>query len=1008
MEKNKIYIIVMLFMFFVTQAFAQGNKKVNGQVTDEKGSPLSGAFVTGDEGDVYTSTDKEGRFTLEVLLSDIVFIEKDGYNSKQVSVKGLSNNIIIPLSKPDFLMTEKDMLQLPFRQLAKKRSTGSAIKVDVEEQRKYDATFDLNGALNGRVPGVYGSSDIWGLGGAVIVVDGVPRTDNYDINLLEVESITVLKDPVSRSMYGALGDKGVIMVTTKRGKAYKKVMNFQAQMGVSQPINNTYPKYMNSADYLQTLRGLYPTDSAYSVRKIADTRNGVNPAINPNNDFYSSEFLKSQTQSQSFRAESSGGNKMAQYYLNVGWQHNNGWQKLNSETTDKLNIRGNVDYQLSDNFKMTLDAGALVNIMKSANISDYWSIASTVLPNAYPLYWDPATITSTAKRDSILKTAVLLPNGMLVGGNPTYPTNFYGNIFKKGKQVTYERNLQVNVGAEWDLKFLLPGLKAKGYLALDAYNTLSKEQNATYVSYNPTSIKSKLDGSDSIINVTTIGIDKKASNYAAVAAEMYFHRRIAAYGSLAYDQSFDKTDVSLLAVAYRDQLALKESKQEQRNLTFGFNGNVMQDKKYLLDFSLSLLGSQKLSVDNRLTFAPSLGLGWILSEEGFMAENKVFDYLKLRTSAGIMKNDNWSDYWLYTSAYQSSTGLTYNNGTNSNSARIFSTLASNVNWQKRKELVLGFDASMFNNSLWLEGSVFYTEQYDMITELENLTPLLAGTSSKSYWGNYNSDRVQGFDLGIKYNMSLTNELSLIVGSNLVVKSPKILQKDEPNYTEAYQFRAGTATNSHWGLNSEGLYGPNDFDAITGNLLSTLPVPSWGKVAPGDIKYVDTNGDGKINSTDVHIIGQQGANFQYSMYFNLKYKQFELYAIGIGYVGGNGMRTGNYYRPYGNTIKYPEHLKTAYSASNPDVNALYPRLTTTKSDHNNQSSDYWMYKGGSFSVPTIQLTYNYIGKSKSVVKDLKIYLKGSNLIRYNANPTYANLSLTSPKTYSLSLGTIFSF
>ncbi len=1007
MEKNKIYIIAVLCLFFVTQLVAQGNKKVNGQVTDEKGLPLTGAFVTGDEGDVFTSTDKDGNFMIEVILSDVLLVEKEGYNSKQVSIKGGTGKITIPLSKPDFLMTEKDMLQLPFRQLAKNRSTGAAVKIDVEEQRKYDASLGLNAALNGRVPGLFGSNDIWGRGSAVIVVDGVPRTEDYDINLMEVESITVLKDAVSRSMYGAFGDKGVIMVTTKRGKAYKKVMNFQAETGISKPINNTLPKYMNAADYLQTMRGLYPTDSAYSIQKISDTRNGVNRAINPDNDFYSSEFLKPQTQYHSLRAESSGGNKMAQYYLNLGWQSNNGWQKLNNESTNKLNIRGNVDYQISDNFKMTLDAGALVNIMKSANISDYWNTASTVLPNAYPLYWDPANITSPLKRDSILKNAKLLPNGMLPGGNQTYTTNFYNDIFKKGQQVTYERNLQVNVGGEWDLKFLLPGLKAKGYLALDAYNTLSKEQNGEYAVYNPSLYKSKIDGSDSI-STTVINADKKVSNFATVAGEMYFHRRIAAYGSLAYDKSFDKTDVSLLAVAYRDQLALKEARQEQRNLTFGFNGNVMHDKKYLFDFSLSLLGSQKLAVDNRMTFAPTLGLGWIISEEGFMADNQVFDYLKLRTNAGVMKNDNWTDYWLHTSAYQSSTNFNYNNATNSNNSRIFSTLASDINWQKRKELVLGFDASMLNNSLWLEGSVFYTEQYDMITELENQIPLLAGTSSKSYWGNYNSDRVQGFDLGIKYNMELSNDLSLRVGSNLVVKSPKILQRDEPNYTEAYQFRAGTATNSHWGLSSQGLYSPTDFDALTGNLLPDMPVPSWGKVAPGDIKYVDTNKDGKINSTDVHIIGQQGSNFQYSVYFNLKYKQFELYALGIGYAGGNSMRTGDYYRPYGNAKKYPEHIKTAYSTSNPDVNALYPRLTTTSSSHNNQGSDFWMYKGDSFSIPTIQLTYNYIGKSKDVVKDLKIYLKGSNLIRYNATPTYANLSLGSPKTYSINIGTIFSF
>jgi hypothetical protein len=209
------------------------------------------------------------------------------------------------------------------------------------------------------------------------------------------------------------------------------------------------------------------------------------------------------------------------------------------------------------------------------------------------------------------------------------------------------------------------------------------------------------------------------------------------------------------------------------------------------------------------------------------------------------------------------------------------------------------------------------------------------------------------------------------------------------------------------LASEGLYGVSDFDA-SGNLLSTLAVPGWGAVAPGDIKYIDWNDDNKINSEDEHIIGKSGADFQYNVYINLKFKQFELFAIGSGYLGGNNMRTGNYHRTYGTSLKYPEHLKTAYSALNPDVNALYPRLTATSSTHNFRNSDYWMFNANSFSIPTMQLTYNYIGKSTHVIKDAKIYLKGTNLIRYNAHPEYVNVSLSAPKTYSFSVGSIFTF
>jgi TonB-linked SusC/RagA family outer membrane protein len=877
----------------------------------------------------------------------------------------------------------------------------------VEDLRKYDARQGLDAALSGRVAGLYGSKNIWGRGDAVVVVDGIPRSDDYDVNLLEIESITVLKDPVSRSLYGALGDQGIIMVKTKRGKAFKKVLNFQAEYGVSQPISNTMPNYMNAFDYMETVNGIVP--NKYSSKQIEATRRGNvdSAAIYPNNDFYSSDFIRPQTEYHSIVGESSGGNKQAQYYVNIGWQHNNGWMKLAPETTDKLNIRGNVDYQLSDNFKMSLDAGALVNIINGPNISDYWNTASTTLPNAYPLYWNPALITDPAKRKEILGNASLLPNGMLAGGNKTYPGNFYGDIFKKGDRVTWERNLQVNVGAEWDLKGLLPGLKAKGYLALDSYNTLVKEQVGLYAVYNPLLLASKLNPTMDSVGVEVIGLDQKVSNFSPVTSDMYFHRNIAMYGSLSYDKTFGKTDVSLLAVAYRSQYATKQASQEQRNLTFGLNGNIMHDQKYILDFSLGLLGSQKLTQENRLTFSPSLGLGWIMTEEDFMKDNKIFDYLKLHATAGILKNDNWTDYWLHTSAYGGSSTFNYNNGLNSNSERSLSNLSSNIGWQKRREITFGLDASLFENKLGLESSVFYTERYDLITELANQYPLLAGTNSEKYYGNFNSDRIKGIDFGLKYNEQITRDLSFTIGTTLVIKSEKILKRDEPNYVNEYQYYAGSVTNSHWGLASDGLYGASDFD-VDGKLLTTLPTPGWGAVAPGDIKYIDWNGDNKINSDDQHIVGRSGADFQYSVYINLKFKQFELYAIGTGYDGGNNMRTGNYYRSYGISMKFPEHLKTAYSASNPDVNALYPRLTATSSTNNFQNSDFWMYNANSFSIPTIQLTYNYIGKSTYVVKDAKFYVKGTNLIRYNAHPEYVNVSFSAPKTYSFSVGSIFTF
>ena len=207
-----------------------------------------------------------------------------------------------------------------------------------------------------------------------------------------------------------------------------------------------------------------------------------------------------------------------------------------------------------------MDAVSMLAFNTGPNISDYWETATTVLPNAYPLYWDPAILTDEA-RTELLKVAKLLPNGMLPGGNSTYRTNFYNDIYKKGDRVSNALNLQVNIGAEWDLKKLLPGLKAKGYLALDAYNTLTKEQSGKYATYEPILLTKILDPNADSIGYVKYDDDVQVSNFSPVNDGLYFHRRIGAFGAITYDKSFGKTDVSLVGSAYRDQLARSEERR---------------------------------------------------------------------------------------------------------------------------------------------------------------------------------------------------------------------------------------------------------------------------------------------------------------------------------------------------------------------------------------------------------------------------------------------------------------
>lgn len=1003
MKRYKKLIILLVLVCSVSSIFSQSLQIKRGKVTDNKGLPVAEVIVIGDEGDVHTKTDSKGQFEIEIIFSDILLLEKEGYNSQQVDTKGKSDEISITLTRPEYLMGQKEMLQMPFRKLEAKRTTGAVAQVDVKELMDYDARQDLDAALNGRVSGLFGSTDVWGRGKAIVVIDGVARTENYRLYLREVETVTVLKDALTRSLYGAQADQGVIMVQTKRGKAYKREMDVQLELGVLNPVSTSLPKYMNAGDYMETYNTILP--GTYSDQKIQNTRNGVDPFLNPDNDFYSKQFLKSQTNYLNLFADASGGNNAGQYYVNVGWQHSNGWMNMGKpQSTDKFNFRGNIDYKLAESFKLRLDAGAQFNIMTGPNVIDYWQQASIMLPNAYPLSWDPNLITNPVERAQILRSAQLV-DGMLLGGSKSFTRNLYGDFQKGGDRIDTQRNLQVNVGAEWNLKSILPGLKATGQFSVDSYNTVVKAQKTTYAVYNP--LISVAPTGERIISAEVIGQDVFASNFVPIDNAMVFQRKLGAFGNLTYDKKFGKTDVSLMAVAYGDKLAYTNAKQDIVNQTFGFNANVMHNKKYLIDFAYGVLGSQKLSNEERYGLNSSIGLGWVLSEENFMKDSKVLDFLKLRTTYGILSSDPWTNYFLYSASFAQGATFNYGNNTSNNKDLTFVDRSNAISWQKRKEFAIGFDAALLKKTLFLDASYFSTESYDQMTEMDNLYPTLLGTGGAKIWQNYNADRIKGFELGLRYETVFSQKTALTLGATFIATSREQLQIDEPIYKNDYQYAAGTDTKAIRGLASNGLYSPADFDAL-GNLLPTIATPTWGKVVPGDIKYIDWNGDKLINSDDEHVIGQDSPDYQYSFYFNLKVHQFELYGLGVGQNGDYNVRDGAYFRAYG-TQKYPEHLKQAYSATNPDVNAVYPRLTPAKSEHNDRDSDYWMYRNNWFTMPTMQLTYNFVSKPGKTLKLTKVYLRGTDLFRVEANMKYSDVRLgAEPRTTAVALGSIFKF
>ena len=901
-------------------------------------------------------------------------------------------------------------VKLTFNAITARETTGSVITIDVQEELKRDQNSTIGEILNGKVPGLFGTYNTWGTGNAVILVDGIRQNTFYvnSLNPLEIESVVILKDALSKAMYGAQGDLGVILITSQRGEAGTHKIRIAGQYGYATP--RAMPKYLNAADYMakynqaQLNDGIDPTSLRYSQEAIDATRSGANPARFPDNDFYSNDYLKDNTTGINVFADVMGGSENVRYYVGTGWDQSCGWLNTpQGDINDNLNFRGNLDFAINEYMNMSINTTARLSFNKQPNASSIWATASTELPNNYPVLWDPGIIPDNEFRNMILRKAKLV-NGQFLGGNSSFLNNVYGNFIQNGNKKLMQRDVQFSGKLDIDMRFLTEGLSASLYGGMNFFNTIYSNQNPSFAVYEPV-----FDETTGLLDTVYVrGTDVAANRYNTNNGNSDFFRHNAYYGTLNYNRSFGEHTVSATALMYTDMISYPDVLQKDVLFHTGFSANYMNSKKYIAEMSLMSIGSRKLKEGSRMEMAPSFGLGWVLTEEDFMSDNTVIDYLKIRSSYGISKNDNWTDYNLYRSTFSRAGTFVYQNGVAQNVETSYTSVPNDIMLQKRRDFTVGLDATLLNKAMNMELEYFNSASLDNITLMSSTFPQILGFENLVY-SNYNSNQTQGLELGINYKFDVSTDFSITAGSNVLYISPKITKQEEPVYqgADVALLRKGTATDALWALKSDGLYSEADFNP-DGSLVSGLPVPTFGAVQAGDIKYLDQNSDNIIDQKDQRIIGH-GLRTQYSLYLDFKFKNLEFYILGIGQAGNDDYRTGSYYRVFGD-VKYSEMVNDAWGLTNKNVHAIHPRLSTTTASNNNRNSDYWLYKSNSFVVPTMQLTYNFSGGNKlSFLKDSRIYVRANNALVLGENKKYTELNVGgAPRTRNFSIGLVSSF
>jgi hypothetical protein len=384
-------------------------------------------------------------------------------------------------------------------------------------------------------------------------------------------------------------------------------------------------------------------------------------------------------------------------------------------------------------------------------------------------------------------------------------------------------------------------------------------------------------------------------------------------------------------------------------------------------------------------------LGWIVSEEGFLSGSSLLDYLKIRTNIALTNNDEGLNiYFPGHDFYTSSATYFYNQGAASNTSFLLSLGNPNLKFEKRLNYTLGFDGLLMKSKLGIEGSYFYYKTYDVITKRINYLPSYFGSYPFQNYGSYSN---QGVELGLNYTET-TGDLKTRFGANFVYAVSKNLVVDELNYPDEYRKAAGKPTDAMFGFVALGLF--NDQTEIDNSAPQ-----KFGTVRPGDIKYEDLNNDGVINDLDQKMIGNSHPRVEYSFNLSVKYKSFELFALGTAQIGTETYFNNAYYWVYG-TRKYSEVVMNRWTPATAST-ATYPRLTSTFNDNNFRNSTYWLYKNNWFTLQTAQLTYSLPGTIAGI-KEARIFVRGSNLATISKIKDKTQLNIgTAPQTRFYSLG-----
>ncbi|HLS94358.1 MAG TPA: TonB-dependent receptor [Sphingobacterium sp.] len=930
------YLCLILLGIQVLSAHAQESRhSVEGVVVNTSGAAVSGASIRELGGTNATRTDAEGRFTLDVSTPDATLqVSYVGYVAQEVPVGGRSD---VRITLVETLEELDEVVVVGYGTQRKANVTGAISSVNMKELESRPVVNVVE-ALQGTTPGLTiqqsnsqpGSRPAINIRGIntlnnndpMVIIDGI-LGDIQNVNMADIESISVLKDAASAAIYGSRASNGVILITTKKGSkgvsrvSYDYIFAEQTPTFMPQIVDSwVYAELRNEA----LINSGRPTQ--FSAEQIAGFR-----ANGPNTNWMK-EIYREAAPQQSHNLSLSGGSEKTTYLISAAYLDQESMFRGPGYGLERFNFRTNVETDVSDRFKVGVRAAYARNTLKDHAYWTEWLIEqATRMPSIYPI------------RNA--------------EGGYNYPSGSNSNSLARLEQGGLRRSANDDLSGILNAEYKLwDGLKLRGMVGAQLYYNRMKE-NRKAIPGSGDQENRMTNGSQRIQNITTnliLSYDKTWGDHTVNALAGYSYE-----GST--DNRFEtfrimeESNYDIMGGLQTVNTGNQEWQHEWSIYSAFLRMNYNFANKYLFEFNLRDDISSKFRRGNRSAWFPSMSAGWVISEEGFFPEGlkNIMPSAKIRSSWGVVGNNRIADY-----QYQANVNIAqgYNFGNTMYPVASFDAVNPDLRWETTQMFNIGADLGFLNNALTLSGEYYVNDTYDILIAIP--VPGLFGGGTPIQ--NAGRVRNKGWEIAARYQFN-TGAVNHTVSGNLSDSKNKVIDTKGTEWINGSDVntivREGYPIDSYYAYRWDGYFQTAEEVAQGPRLDGITP-------KPGDLRYLDKNGDGIVREDDDRfVLGNRFPRFLYGFNYAADWKglDFSMFWQGVGQ--RQVWLRGESVEAFHNNNEGPVfdfHIDR-WTPANPD--ATYPRLTVGAESANNAAkSNFWIEDAAYLRLKNVQLGYTF--------------------------------------------------